>query len=714
MPKVKTNRVKYPEGWELIEPTLRDLQAKMREAENDTHDGKRKCETLWPIFKIAHQKSRYIFDLYHRRKEISKELYEFCLDQGYADRNLIAKWKKPGYERLCCLRCMQPRDHNFATTCVCRVPKHLREEKSCPDGVSVDQFRLETAEKETVAVSTWFKVISRIKGSSVNDSFVKPESSRQKLINALAIPRSEGQEMEGRRLSDFYRNTSEELILRSYMESPVAMPLPTMEILGFKNLSQNFRTDSEELFKSWLTNGEASSHTNCYNSSSIAHRTRTRMISTEIASLPGQQHVGILQKKRSNDCLYPPINTMPDEISGDNNQSSIRHGVEPGIQASELYLAKAWFHSSQPMTRSRSSELRRRYVAMQKAQMPAGLEVMQTASGNSNLANQDFAFSNGFNDPSICEVSNQLATFISPSNSSSSTFNTPQMSEMDKVSSVVSMLKGTLERKKLSNQIKKQSVDDDRSNGRFSVQEVIVNTGFDQGERDQLHGMAAGTFPEVSTIQVNGHRITQKVEGSLDLQMEGFVNITNPNPVSRTSQERSQSESSAAAPVVSSGFDAWDGPSNSGQTLSICESSIKRAESSRSKDVRERIIGNLKDDQKSGKRLERYGSVTSAVSVDKEDATKKRRVERSRKMAEAKGRNSTPVIPSDMQSVLKRCENLEKEVRSLKLNLSFMNRKDSEQTKQIEELQKQNEDLMDEKERLVEEIERVLSETGNV
>lgn len=31
MPKVKTNRVKFPEGWELIEPTLRELQAKMRE-----------------------------------------------------------------------------------------------------------------------------------------------------------------------------------------------------------------------------------------------------------------------------------------------------------------------------------------------------------------------------------------------------------------------------------------------------------------------------------------------------------------------------------------------------------------------------------------------------------------------------------------------------------------------------------------------------------
>lgn len=28
---MKTSRVKYPEGWELIEPTLRELEAKMRE-----------------------------------------------------------------------------------------------------------------------------------------------------------------------------------------------------------------------------------------------------------------------------------------------------------------------------------------------------------------------------------------------------------------------------------------------------------------------------------------------------------------------------------------------------------------------------------------------------------------------------------------------------------------------------------------------------------
>lgn len=63
-------------------------------AENDPQDGKRKCEALWPIFKISHQRSRYIFDLFHKRTEISRELYDFCLEQGYADANLIAKWKK--------------------------------------------------------------------------------------------------------------------------------------------------------------------------------------------------------------------------------------------------------------------------------------------------------------------------------------------------------------------------------------------------------------------------------------------------------------------------------------------------------------------------------------------------------------------------------------------------------------------------------------------
>ena len=39
---------------------------------------------------------------------------------------VIAMWQ-PGYEKLCCLPCIQARDHNFAV-CLCRVPKDKLEE----------------------------------------------------------------------------------------------------------------------------------------------------------------------------------------------------------------------------------------------------------------------------------------------------------------------------------------------------------------------------------------------------------------------------------------------------------------------------------------------------------------------------------------------------------------------------------------------------------
>lgn len=212
---------------------------------------------------------------------------------------------------------------------------------------------------------------------------------------------------------------------------------------------------------------------------------------------------------------------------------------------------------------------------MQNVQTTVGFEDTHNASANGfDTIKQGFAYSNVFNDPSMCEMPNQLDTFMSPSNSSSSTFNTQPMNDMDKVSSVVSMLKGTLERKKLSNQIEKEVVEDDSSNGNFPAREVMVNTTFNQAQRNQIHEKPL-TFYEVSPIQVKDHGVIQTVDGSMDLDLEGFIN---PNPIqsSRVSQEPSQSESSAAAPVVSSGIDACDGPSNSSQTQSVCESSRKQ------------------------------------------------------------------------------------------------------------------------------------------
>ena len=129
MPKIRKARGKPPpEGWDLIEGTLEEIEGKMREAEADSHEGKRKAESLWPIFKIHHQKSRYIYELFYKRKAISRELYEYCLKEKIADAPLIAKWKKQGFENLCCLRCIQVRDTNFGTNCICRVPRDKLEE----------------------------------------------------------------------------------------------------------------------------------------------------------------------------------------------------------------------------------------------------------------------------------------------------------------------------------------------------------------------------------------------------------------------------------------------------------------------------------------------------------------------------------------------------------------------------------------------------------
>ncbi|CAG5175569.1 uncharacterized protein ALTATR162_LOCUS8140 [Alternaria atra] len=126
MPPVRTARASRkapPEGFDDIEDTLLEFQNKMKDAENASHEGKKKYEMTWPIFQITHQRSRYIYDLYYEKEAISKQLYDYLLKNGYADAMLIAKWKKQGYEKLCCTRCIQTKETNFRSTCICRVPR---------------------------------------------------------------------------------------------------------------------------------------------------------------------------------------------------------------------------------------------------------------------------------------------------------------------------------------------------------------------------------------------------------------------------------------------------------------------------------------------------------------------------------------------------------------------------------------------------------------
>ena len=80
MPRIRKKRGKKPpDGWSEIEETLLKFGEEIKEAEEEDHEGKRKPEAVWPIFQLHHRRSRFIFDLFYKKKAISRELYEYCL-----------------------------------------------------------------------------------------------------------------------------------------------------------------------------------------------------------------------------------------------------------------------------------------------------------------------------------------------------------------------------------------------------------------------------------------------------------------------------------------------------------------------------------------------------------------------------------------------------------------------------------------------------------
>lgn len=76
MPPIRTsrNRKPPPAGFDDIEDTLLEFSNKMKDAENASHEGKRKHEVLWPIFQISHQRTTlpYISHPFHFQKKVPK------------------------------------------------------------------------------------------------------------------------------------------------------------------------------------------------------------------------------------------------------------------------------------------------------------------------------------------------------------------------------------------------------------------------------------------------------------------------------------------------------------------------------------------------------------------------------------------------------------------------------------------------------------------
>lgn len=135
LPK-RWNKTKAPPpGFEVVEPTLETLEHELRDKIKESNEKQRKTESVWPVHQINWQKSRYIYDMYYTYGRISRPVYDYCIQQKLIDAALIAKWKKPGYERLCSTYVINPSNYKFGTTSICRVPMWDRgtEQKTAQD-----------------------------------------------------------------------------------------------------------------------------------------------------------------------------------------------------------------------------------------------------------------------------------------------------------------------------------------------------------------------------------------------------------------------------------------------------------------------------------------------------------------------------------------------------------------------------------------------------
>ncbi|XBW38107.1 hypothetical protein QEN19_003702 [Hanseniaspora menglaensis] len=139
---------KPPHGFNEIEPKLKEFEVALKEEirtarlrekkdrEAGLREGHREDSE---IFRASNERSRFVFELFYLKKNISKELYLWLLNEKIADRLLIAKWRKRGYERLCCLRCINRTEFMSGdNVCICRTPKGDRKngnKKVSQDGV---------------------------------------------------------------------------------------------------------------------------------------------------------------------------------------------------------------------------------------------------------------------------------------------------------------------------------------------------------------------------------------------------------------------------------------------------------------------------------------------------------------------------------------------------------------------------------------------------
>jgi bud site selection protein 31 len=153
----RRSELKPPPEWESVKATVLALNDEMRRAESANVDAKSSQEQLWKVMQCNWKRSRFVFEARWRSRTMGDPVYEWILRQGYADRELINAWRRPGYDRLCCVHCIS-KHSDHGGVCLCRVPRAERATKAlkcfhcgCPGCCSGDYADSESESDETAS-----------------------------------------------------------------------------------------------------------------------------------------------------------------------------------------------------------------------------------------------------------------------------------------------------------------------------------------------------------------------------------------------------------------------------------------------------------------------------------------------------------------------------------------------------------------------------------
>lgn len=134
--RLKMKARKAPPGMDKVMPKLEHFEQLFRDALNEPPDEKRRNEITWPMHKLHYQKNRYLYDMHHKYRQISKMLLNYLIEQKIADGKLMAKWRRSGYETVCSLAVITKSNTNFGNVAVCRVRLKDRTAQIMPNALT--------------------------------------------------------------------------------------------------------------------------------------------------------------------------------------------------------------------------------------------------------------------------------------------------------------------------------------------------------------------------------------------------------------------------------------------------------------------------------------------------------------------------------------------------------------------------------------------------